>query len=106
VCTGGRLDKVYWRGGTDTGPEPNCSPNNDVQSWWLVNIVVIRQHNGTVQWSYSPSPNPRYNCDVHDVSFSRSPSLNMDVDHHIYVNFKHNTTGPSFYPAVGFYLDL
>jgi hypothetical protein len=61
-CT---ISTVYWRGGTASG---SCDPSNDIDSWHLQFVKIIKVSDGSVSWSYGPG-NTHRNCNVerHDV---------------------------------------
>jgi hypothetical protein len=75
-CT---ISTVYWRGGTASG---SCDPSNDIDSWHLQFVKIIKVSDGTVRWSYGPGNN-HTNCNVTATTYSRSPSLKANSDQKI-----------------------
>jgi hypothetical protein len=103
VFSGGTLTEVWWRGGTASG---TCDPTNDVDRWRLESVYVIRVGDNKLRWQFGPS-DWHSNCDVHAVGYMRTPNLTMNVDHHIYYDFRHQLeNGTYFFPRAGFYIDL
>lgn len=103
VFSGGTLREVWWRGGTASG---SCDPTNDVVKWRLESVYVIRVGDGRLRWQYGPG-GYHSNCNVHGTNYVRSPNLAINVDHHVFYDFRHVLqSGSSFFPRAGFYIDL
>jgi hypothetical protein len=97
--SGGKLTKVWWRGGTASG---TCDPSNDVDHWRLESVYVIRVGDGALRWQFGPS-GTHSNCDVHTVGYKRTPNVTMNVAHDVNFDFRHTlVSGSNFFPLAGF----
>lgn len=86
------IEKIKFRGGTAS---QWCDPSNDVVSWFVEEIKVIKKSTGKVRWKWGPS-NVHYNCDVDGRTFAKTPGLTVTHDNIVRYKFYHGSTSGDF----------